>query len=81
MISPGSSQTVLEGLNCIYCLKAFVLLEGVSTIAPPHASDGFKTDSVLFLPHSLFFCWSDLLMWMIFVNTSLSHICFCNLAA
>ena len=28
------------------------LTESVSTIAPPHASDGFKTDSVSFLPHN-----------------------------
>ena len=32
------------------------LTESVSTmIAPPHASDVFKTDSASFLPHSLFF--------------------------
>ena len=35
------------------------------TIAPPYASDGFKTDSALFLPHSHLFCWSDLFMWML----------------
>ena len=35
----------------------------VSTIAPPHASNGFKTDSAPFLPHCFcFFCWSDLFM-------------------
>ena len=36
----------------------------VSTIAPPHASDGFKTDSTPFLPHSFCCCWSDLFMWI-----------------
>ena len=29
--------------------------KSVSTVAPPHASDGFKTDSAPFLPRSLFF--------------------------
>ena len=31
------------------------LTESVSTIAPLHASDGFKTDSASFLPHFFFF--------------------------
>ena len=30
------------------------LAESVSTIAPPHASDGFKTESASFLPHFFF---------------------------
>ena len=30
------------------------LTESVSMIAPPHASDGFKTDSAPFLPHFFF---------------------------
>ena len=33
-----------------------------STIAHPHASDGFKIDSAPFLPHKFSFCWSNLLM-------------------
>ena len=41
------------------------LERSVSTLAPPHASDSFKTDSAPFLPHSYFFCWSDLFMWML----------------
>ena len=30
------------------------LTESVSMIAPPYASDGFKTDSASFLPHFFF---------------------------
>ena len=38
--------------------------ESVSTTAPPHASDGFKSDSASFLPIFFFGC-SDLFMGML----------------
>ena len=39
-----------------FAFFVFVLsLKSVSTIAPPNASDDFKTDSAPFLPHSYFF--------------------------
>ena len=53
------------------------LTESVSTIAPPHASDGFKTITVSFLPHSFFFCCSDLFMRMLILkNKSVTNVFF-----
>ena len=40
-------------------------VRSASTIAPPHASDGFKTDSAPFPPHPYLFCWFDLFMWIL----------------
>ena len=50
-------------------------LSSVSTIAPPHATDGFKTDSAPFLPHSFFLLVRPVHEDVI-VHTSLSRLCF-----
>ena len=56
-------------------------IQSVSTIpAPPHASDGFKIDSALFLPRSFFLLVRPVHVDAI-VNTSPSRILFFKLAA
>ena len=51
------------------------LTESVSMIAPPYASDGFKTDSASFLPH-YFFCCFNLFMRMLLKIQIMCDACF-----
>ena len=45
---------------------------------PPHASDGFKTDSAPFLPHSFYFLLTRPVHVDVIINTSLSRV-FCSI--
>ena len=51
------------------------LTESLSMIAPPYASDGFKTDSASFLPH-FFFCCFNLFMRMLLKIQIMCDACF-----